>query len=108
MSALSAIERSPVAERLNILEFISPRTFTELTSLSRFKLHELIKSGHIRAKRADGRVLIEVASVNEYLSSLLAETYPEKEAPPAKEVTVQEAMASFNEQMQRAKVDLFT
>jgi hypothetical protein len=81
MNALSAIERSPVAERFNIIEFISPRTFTELTSLSRFKLHELIKSGQIRAKRADGRVLIEVAAVNEYLSSLPAETYPEKEAP---------------------------
>ena len=108
MNALSPIERLPVAERFNIIEFISPRTFTELTSLSRFKLHELIRSGQIRAKRADGRVLIEVASVNEYLSSLPAETYPEKEAPQPKEVTIQDAMASFNEQMQRAKVDLFT
>ena len=108
MNALSAIERSPVAERFNIIEFISPRTFTELTSLSRFKLHELIKTGHIRAKRADGRVLIEVASVNEYIASLPVETYSEKEAPHTKEVTVQEAMASFNEQMRLAKVDLFT
>ena len=108
MNALSTIERSPVADRLNIIEFISPRMFTELTSLSRFKLQELIKSGQIRAKRADGRILIEVASVNEYIASLPAETYPEKEAPQPKEVTVQNAMASFNEQMRLAKVDLFT
>jgi hypothetical protein len=80
VSALSAIERSSVAERFNIVEFISPRMFTELTSLSRFKLQELIKSGHIRAKRADGRILIEVASVNEYIASLPAETYAESYA----------------------------
>jgi hypothetical protein len=80
VSALSAIERSSVAERFNIVEFISPRMFTELTSLSRFKLQELIKSGHIRAKRADGRILIEVVSVNEYIASLPAETYAASQA----------------------------
>jgi hypothetical protein len=79
MSALSPIETSFVAKRFNIIEFISPRTFTELTSLSRFKLQELIKSGYIRARRADGRILIEVASVNEYIASLPAETFDEKE-----------------------------
>lgn len=80
MNALSKIESSSVAERFNIAEFISPRMFTELTSLSRFKLQELIRSGQIRAKRADGRVLVEVASVNEYIASLPAETYAEREA----------------------------
>jgi hypothetical protein len=99
MNALLEIERSSVAERFNIVESISPRVFTELTSLSRFKLQELIKSGQIRAKRADGRILIEVASVNEYIASLPAETYAENGAQQ-KEVTVQEAMQSFT--------DLFT
>lgn len=103
MNALLPIERSPVAERFNIVEFISPRIFTELTSLSRFKLQELIKSGQIRAKRADGRILVEVASVNEYLSSLPAETYA---AHQPKETNVDEAMASFNEQRTKA-MDLF-
>lgn len=95
MNTLSHVESSPVAVRFNIVEFISPRMFTEITSLSRFKLRELIKSGQIRAKRADGRVLIEVTSVNEYIASLPDETYPE--APQLKEVTVQEAMQSFND-----------
>ena len=81
MNALSPIESSTVAERFNIIEFISPRTFTEITSLSRFKLQELIKSGYIRARRADGRILVEVASVNEYLAALPFETFAEKEAP---------------------------
>ena len=75
MNALSPIKCSSVAT------FISPRTFTEITSLSRFKLMELIKFGYIRAKRADGRILVEVASVNEYLAALPDETFAKKEAP---------------------------
>lgn len=43
---------------------------------------ELIKFGHIRARRADGRILVEVASVNEYLAALPAETFAEKSAQP--------------------------
>jgi hypothetical protein len=42
---------------------------------------ELIKFGHIRARRADGRILVEVASVNEYLAALPAETFADKGAP---------------------------
>ena len=75
MNALSPIKCSSVAT------FISPRTFTEITSLSRFKLMDLIKFGHIRARRADGRILVEVASVNEYLAALPAETFA-KRSPP--------------------------
>jgi hypothetical protein len=100
MNALSAIEMSSVAKRFNIVEFVSPRMFAELTSLSRFKLQELIKSGHIRAKRADGRILIEVASVNEYIASLPAETYADNEAQ-------QDGVQAFNYQMTKAKTDLF-
>jgi hypothetical protein len=42
---------------------------------------ELIKFGHIRARRADGRILVEVASVNEYLAGLPAETFAKKSPP---------------------------
>ena len=77
MNALSPIKCSTVAR------FISPRTFTEITSLSRFKLMELIRFGLIRARRADGRILVEVASVNEYLAALPSETFADKEVPPS-------------------------
>jgi hypothetical protein len=90
MNALSALEPSPVAQRFNIIEFISPRMFTELTSLSRFKLNELIKADRIRARRADGRILIEVASVNEYIESL-PDVTSSNEAPQPQEIMPSEA-----------------
>ena len=59
-------------------------------------------------KRADGRILIEVASVNEYIASLPAETYVDNAAHQQKEPSLEDCKNAFDEQMQRAKLDLFT
>lgn len=75
-----------------------------MTSISRFKLRELIKSGQIIARRCDGRILVDLASVNRWIDTLPAETYAE-EAPP--ELSLQECMQAHNDYMAKAKIDLF-
>jgi hypothetical protein len=69
-------------------------------------LTNLINLGVLKAKRIDAQtVLIEWESVQRYLDSLPDATYPE--APQTIEITVQDAMQSFNDQRAKA-MDLFT
>jgi hypothetical protein len=76
------------------------------TSISKYKFTKLINAGVIKAKRVDAQtVLIEWDSVQRYLDSLPDATY--LEAPQTKEITVQDAMQSFNDQRAKA-MDLFT
>jgi hypothetical protein len=84
--------------------FISPTTFTRMTSLSRFKLRDLIKSGQIIARRCDARILVDLASVNRWIDSLPAEIFPDV-APP--ESSPAECMKAHNDYMASAKRDLF-
>jgi excisionase family DNA binding protein len=52
-------------------EYVPSAIFTHYTGLGRDKLYNLIKAGKIRAKRTDsGRMIIEMASVREYIASL--------------------------------------
>jgi hypothetical protein len=84
----------------------SPYQITMATSISKHKLTNLINLGVLKAKRIDAQTaLIEWESVQRYLDSLPDATYPE--TPQAKEITVQDAMQSFNDQRAKA-MDLFT
>jgi excisionase family DNA binding protein len=61
-------------------EYVSPAIFTHYTGRGRDKLYRLVKAGKIRAKRTEsGRMLIEMASIREYLTSL-PNVHPGKEA----------------------------
>jgi hypothetical protein len=88
------------------LKYGSLYQITMATSISKHKLTNLINLSIIKAKRIDAQtVLIEWESVQRYLDSLPDATYPE--APQTKEMTVQDAMQSFNDQRAKA-MDLFT
>lgn len=101
---LASVEITRIDDEHSSTRFISPATFTRMTSISRYKLRDLIRSGQIVAKRCDGRILVDLASVNRWMDALPAETYAE-DAPP--ESSLDECMQSHNEYMAKAKLDLF-
>jgi hypothetical protein len=84
------------------LEYGSPYQVSMATSISRFKLENLIKAGTIKAKRFDAQtVLIEWDSVRRYIDSLPDVELEVVEAAPP------DGMKSFNDQRRRA-MDLFS
>jgi hypothetical protein len=88
------------------LKYGSQYQITMATSISKYKLTDLINLGIIKAKRIDAQtVLIEWESVQRYLDSLPDATSSEGQQP--KEVTQSGAIESFNDQRNRA-MDLFT
>jgi hypothetical protein len=84
------------------LKYISPFQVTMATSISRYKLENLIRSGVIKAKRMDSQtVLIEWDSVARYLDSL-----PDV-AQETDHVAPQDPMDSYRVQYRKA-MDLFS
>jgi len=83
------------------LGYASPYEIAMSTSMSKDKLANLIKSGLIKAKRLDGRVLIEIASLRHFFESLPDVELESEDAPP------KSGPESFTEQRQQAMKDLF-
>ena len=69
---IGSLEITTVNDEYISARFISPSDFTRMTSLSRFKLRELIETGQIIARRCDGRILVDMSSVNRWVKSCSA------------------------------------
>ncbi len=81
-------------------KFMSPKQVALEYSLSRSKVQDLINEGKIVARRAGGRLIIDAESVDAYIESCPIVEPKTKAAPP--EVTLSEAMQSFNDQRRKA------
>jgi hypothetical protein len=84
------------------LKYLSPFQVTMATSISRYKLENLIRSGAIKAKRMDPQtILIDWDSVARYLDSL-----PDV-APETDHAAPHDPMEAYKRQYRKA-MDLFS
>jgi hypothetical protein len=86
------------------LGYASPYEIANSTAMSKDKLANLIKGGLIKAKRIDGKVYIQIASVRSFFESF-PDIVPESEAEAT---PLKSGPESFNEQRREAmNHDLF-